>query len=148
MLLVALRPEELTPGHGNFVVKTSRPLALVEKLEFTSVITVYSLWAGNLDPTRRKREAEEYMTLDARPGSRLLHIHTSGHADLKTLKLLNALRPKVSFHCTQSTSTSSTPTHFRKCAGPGRGTGADPHFYAERVDYYELLDLMEENEAL
>lgn len=93
---VAIRPEELTARPGSFVIKTSCPLALVEDFKSASVTTVYSLWAGNLDPNRRKREAEAYTALEARPGSRLLRIHTSGHADLETLRRLNeALRPKV-----------------------------------------------------
>jgi len=86
----------LQDNPGGYVVKTSRPLALVEQLNAVTSTTIYSLWAGNLDPARNPRDAQQYTTLADRPGARFLRIHTSGHADLATLKRLNdTLCPKT-----------------------------------------------------
>jgi ribonuclease J len=54
---------------------------------------IYSLWKGYLDKAGSTRDFVEYFT---NKGFALHHLHTSGHADLPTLKrLVSAVKPKI-----------------------------------------------------
>lgn len=92
---VAIKENDLVENPGRYVFKTNKVLRFLEKFNFPSATVVYSLWGGYLRPEYGERQAKEFAELSARDDVRFTQIHTSGHADLQTLKVLvQKMKPK------------------------------------------------------
>ena len=109
---VAIKENDLAKNPCKYVFKTNRSLSFVKKFGFDSATVVYSLWGGYLRPEYGERQAKEFAELSSRNDVRFTQIHTSGHADLSTLKrLIQKLNPKsvIPIHTEHKT---KFPEHF------------------------------------
>jgi len=88
-----VRKEDIVANPGKYVMITrpSMKYILDNLTNIDGGDYIYSLWGGYLEK-KREREFKDYLTGRA---FEFHHIHTSGHADLKTLKkMVNAVNPK------------------------------------------------------
>jgi len=92
---VAIRSETINTNPGNYVLKVSRPITYIDHFRHVSATVVYSLWEGYLRAENNVSQASEFSQLMNRPDVSFSQIHTSGHADINTLKLLSkSMNPK------------------------------------------------------
>lgn len=82
----ALHLEEILAAPSNYLIKVSKPMRLMDRLEHCGVI--YSMWSGYL------QEPDNQVLLNS-PKVTFHEIHTSGHATRDDLrKLASAVKPK------------------------------------------------------
>ena len=64
---------------------------LHNKNHITNACLIYSMWAGYQEDAKTKKFLEDIKKYDIKD---IIYLHTSGHADYKTLKKLNELKAK------------------------------------------------------
>ena len=104
------------PGKYVMIIRPSMKTDLERITRIDGGNLIYSMWEGY----RKKKDTRTFIEYFEKRGFSIHSIHTSGHADVGTLKkMVDALKPKCivpihTFHGTEYSNIFSTPILFLK----------------------------------